>query len=128
MPVPSASKRDAGRDSAAGMALRNTAAFPSRPRADKKRSAGIAERAASGLHALCRRTFWLGVCLLFPPTPEFPVFPDDHTQRRIDDMIRSALDKGRVFFDRLRNGFLQLVFAFHHFGWLADDGHGFSFS
>jgi hypothetical protein len=54
------------------------------------------------------------------------ISPNHDLQCRVDDVIRRALDEGRVLLDGDRNRFLQFVFGFHHFWRLINDRHDFS--
>jgi len=56
-----------------------------------------------------------------------PHLSDHDLQCGIDDVIRRALDEGRVLLDGNRDQFLQFVFALHHLRRLGNDRHDFSF-
>src|SRR5207253_2082876 len=77
---------------------------------------------------LRRGMYILPVCLrLLAPAAELHISPNHDLQCGIDDVIRRALDEGRVLLDGDRNRFLQFVFALHHLGRLINDRHDFSF-
>lgn len=65
--------------------------------------------------------------LLLSPATKLHISPNHHLQSGVDDMIGRTLDKGGTLLDGERDRFLQFVFAFHHFGRLVNDRHGFSF-
>src|SRR6266576_3983240 len=54
------------------------------------------------------------------------ISPNHYLQSGIDDVIRRALDEGRVLLDGNRNRFLQFVLASYHFWRLVNDRHMFS--
>src|SRR5882724_73147 len=56
-----------------------------------------------------------------------PHLSDHDLQCGIDDVIRRALDEGRVLLDGDCNRFLQFVFALYHLRWFVDDRHDSSF-
>src|SRR6266480_6497076 len=64
---------------------------------------------------------------LLAPTAELHISPDHYLQCGIDDVIRRALDEGRVLLDGNCDWLLQFVFAFHHLRRSINDRHDFSF-
>ena len=56
-----------------------------------------------------------------------PHLSDHDLQCGIDDVIRRALDEGRVLVNCNCDWLLQFVFALHHLRWFVDDRHDSSF-
>jgi len=56
-----------------------------------------------------------------------PHLSDHDLQCGIDDVIRRALDEGRVLLDGDRDWLLQFVLALHHLRRSINDRHDFSF-
>src|SRR6266550_8619799 len=70
----------------------------------------------------------VGLCLLLlAPAAKFHISPNHDLQCGVDDVIRRALDEGRVPLYGDRNRFLQFVFALHHLRRSINDRHDFSF-
>src|SRR5258706_1710139 len=65
--------------------------------------------------------------LLLAPAAKFHISPNHDLQCRVYDVIRRALNEGRVLLYGDRNWFLQFVFALHHLRRSIDDRHDFSF-
>src|SRR5215472_714328 len=108
------------------MAPGSRAPFPCPPRANRRTRASRGEFAGSCSWRLCRRVTILPFglrLLLLAPAAEFCVSPNHHLQRGVDDVIRGALDEGRIFLYCKCDWLLQFVFALHHLRWLVNDGH-----
>src|SRR5882762_4312610 len=70
----------------------------------------------------------VGLCLLLlAPAAKFHISPNHDLQCGVDDVIRRALDEGRVLLNGDRDRFLQFVFALHHLRRFVNYRHDFSF-
>src|SRR6516165_7386604 len=65
--------------------------------------------------------------LLLPPPREFFVLEDNHLERRINDVVRRAVDEGRILLDCEKHIVLKLELPLHDFRYLRNDGHSCSF-
>src|SRR5262249_28120407 len=113
-----------------GMAHGNRAPFRWPPQGFQRGSASRVASFESRSRRLCRSVtvfLFTGRLLLLAPAPEVSVSPKHHLKSRIDDVIWCALNERRVLLDGHGDGFLQLIFTFHHLWWFVDDRHEFSF-
>src|SRR5437879_6032100 len=112
------------------MAFGSRAPFPWPPRAGKRGSASN-----GGFVGSCPRCLWrgidilpVGLCLLLlAPPAKFHISPNHDLQCGIDDVIRRALNEGRVLLNCNCDWPLQFVFAPNHFRRSINDRHDFSF-
>src|SRR5438445_1807464 len=115
-----------------GNGARNRAPSLLPPRENRRRvaaNAALSESCFRHPGRGCCTFFTFRICLLlFAPAAKLSIFPDDHLQSRVDDVVWGALNEDGVLLDGLRDRVLQLVFAFHHRGRFIDDRHGFSFA